>query len=263
MAEHPSPSWRQHWDAWALGSPGLSWLFASPQKGRKGSLGGHEWLARRASDIFLCRVTVGNWLGPSALCHTLESVVNHVQPAGLQCRVVASSGGGAPVMCTTRCGSCLFLCSLWFIHRGLELLLHCCGRGDRDRLSLRVAYLTLAGRGAQAASVLHELCHEQEGLYMESIPVACRVAAAFADSHSAAGTSGAAEPTAAAAAPPAMPGAGTEQQGGAKGLLLLVPLMLGLHGKVKLARTGWSKACTYWQEQSMHMPSCHNMATVC
>ena len=112
MAEHPSPSWRQHWDAWALGSPGLSRLFASPQKGRKASLGGHEWLARRASDIFLRRVTVGNWLGPSALCHTLESVVNHVQPAGLQCRVVASSGGGAPVMCTTRCGSCLFLCSL-------------------------------------------------------------------------------------------------------------------------------------------------------
>ena len=80
---------------------------------------------------------------------------------------------------------------------------------------------------------------------MESLPVACRVAAAFADSHSAAGASGAAEPTAAAAAaPPGMPGAGTGQQGGAKGLLLLVPLMLGLHGKVKLAHTVWSRACT-------------------
>ena len=105
--------------------------------------------------------------------------------------------------------------------------------------------------------------HEEEGRCTESLRVACRVAAAFADSHSAAGASGAAKPAAAAAAQPGMPGAGTEQQGGAKGLLLLVPLMLGLHGKVKLARTGWSRACTYWLEQSMHMPSCHNMAAVC
>lgn len=109
--------------------------------------------------------------------------------------------------------------------------------------------------GAQAAPVLHALCHENKGLCVETLPVACRVAAAFADSHSAAGASGAAEPTAAAAAPPGMPGAGTEQQGGAKGLLLLVPLMLGLHGKVKLARTVWSTACTG--------PSCRDVATVC
>ena len=116
------------------GKCGLSWSFARPQKGREVSLGGHEGLARCASDAFLCRVTVGNWLGPSALCHTLESVVNHVQPAGLQCRVVASSGGGAPVMCTTKCGSCLFLGSLCFIHRSLGLLLQCCGWCNTDRL---------------------------------------------------------------------------------------------------------------------------------
>ena len=50
----------------------------------------------------LRRVRAGNWLGPSGLCNTLEAIVNHVQPAGLQCRVVASSGGGAPVLCTSR-----------------------------------------------------------------------------------------------------------------------------------------------------------------
>ena len=50
----------------------------------------------------LLRVKAGSWLGPSGLCNTLEAVVNHVQPAGLQCKVVASSGGGAPVICTPR-----------------------------------------------------------------------------------------------------------------------------------------------------------------
>lgn len=49
-----------------------------------------------------CRVKAGNWLGPSGLCHTVEALVNRVQPGGLQCKVVATSGGGAPVLCTSR-----------------------------------------------------------------------------------------------------------------------------------------------------------------
>lgn len=52
-----------------------------------------------------CRVKAGNWLGPSGLCSTLADMVNRVQPGGLQCRVVATSGGGAPVLCTSRSAS--------------------------------------------------------------------------------------------------------------------------------------------------------------
>ncbi|CAL8470403.1 g9945 [Coccomyxa elongata] len=47
-------------------------------------------------------VKAGDWLGPSGLCSTLADMVNKVQPGGLQCRVVATSGGGAPVLCTSR-----------------------------------------------------------------------------------------------------------------------------------------------------------------
>ncbi|EIE27123.1 peptidase C54 [Coccomyxa subellipsoidea C-169] len=47
-------------------------------------------------------VKAGDWLGPSGLCHTLADMVNKVQPGGLQCRVVATFGGGAPVLCTSR-----------------------------------------------------------------------------------------------------------------------------------------------------------------
>ena len=55
-----------------------------------------------AEDVLSFRVRAGNWLGPSGLCNTVEAIVNHVQPGGLRCKVVASSGGGAPVMCAPR-----------------------------------------------------------------------------------------------------------------------------------------------------------------
>jgi hypothetical protein len=48
------------------------------------------------------RVKAGDWLGPSGLCNTLEALVNRVQPGGLHCRVVATSGGGAPVLCISK-----------------------------------------------------------------------------------------------------------------------------------------------------------------
>lgn len=47
----------------------------------------------------VARVTVGRWLGPSTLCNTLEELVNKVQPGGLHVHVVASPGGGVPVLC--------------------------------------------------------------------------------------------------------------------------------------------------------------------
>ena len=49
------------------------------------------------------RVRPGDWLGPSGLCHTLGMLVNATQPGGLRCCVVASVGGGAPVLCVPRC----------------------------------------------------------------------------------------------------------------------------------------------------------------
>ncbi|KAK9830586.1 hypothetical protein WJX81_001612 [Elliptochloris bilobata] len=45
-------------------------------------------------------VVPGHWLGPSTLCHTLEALCRRRRPAGLRMRVVASAGGGAPVLAT-------------------------------------------------------------------------------------------------------------------------------------------------------------------
>ena len=46
----------------------------------------------------------GHWLGPSTLCHTLEALCRRRRPAGLRVRVVATAGGGAPVLATSECG---------------------------------------------------------------------------------------------------------------------------------------------------------------
>lgn len=67
------------------------------------------------------RVKAGDWLGPSGLCSTLADMVNKVQPGGLHCRVIATSGGGAPVLSTSR--SALATSSIgwkWW-HRGLHM----------------------------------------------------------------------------------------------------------------------------------------------
>ncbi len=53
------------------------------------------------------RVRVGEWLGPSVLCKTLEAAVN-AAPAltGLRLTVVAEPSGGAPTLYTSQyvCG---------------------------------------------------------------------------------------------------------------------------------------------------------------
>lgn len=49
------------------------------------------------------RVVPGHWLGPSTLCHTLQALCRERRPAGLRVRVVASAGGGAPVLATSEC----------------------------------------------------------------------------------------------------------------------------------------------------------------
>ena len=54
------------------------------------------------------RVVPGHWLGPSTLCHTLEALCRRRAPAGLRVRVVASAGGGAPVLATSECVSLQF-----------------------------------------------------------------------------------------------------------------------------------------------------------
>lgn len=53
-----------------------------------------------------CRVVPGHWLGPSTLCHTLEALCREHRPAGLRVRVVATAGGGAPVLATSECALC-------------------------------------------------------------------------------------------------------------------------------------------------------------
>ena len=54
-------------------------------------------------DSHKCRLVPGQWLGPWVLCHALETCVNRVRPGGLSVHVVASPGGGAPVLYASRC----------------------------------------------------------------------------------------------------------------------------------------------------------------
>jgi len=65
-----------------------------------------EPAAKPGESAHLCarRVVPGHWLGPSTLCHTLEALCRQRRPAGLRVRVVATAGGGAPVLATSECG---------------------------------------------------------------------------------------------------------------------------------------------------------------
>lgn len=59
--------------------------------------------------IRMCRITVGQWLGPSTCCHAMHALVSKVKPGGLCTHIVASPGGGAPVLYSSRCACCLLL----------------------------------------------------------------------------------------------------------------------------------------------------------
>ena len=68
-----------------------------------------------------CRVKAGEWLGPWVLCHTLEAVVQRMEPDSLNVHVhvVAQPGGAVPVLYTARSvavtnplASCALSCSM-------------------------------------------------------------------------------------------------------------------------------------------------------
>ncbi len=237
-----------------------------------------EPAAQPGERVQLCarRVVPGHWLGPSTLCHTLEALCRQRRPGGLRVRVVATAGGGAPVLATSECGPRPSRSAFSRPYR-----MHF-ARPRHSAAALALVSPAVARPAHVVARLMHVATRkmallspamrrprEQPTEYLPPrVPAStwlvhwspapqhasiCRVEAEFEAAPAAAASDAlppaapAGAPAAAAASPRADAGAadaagrgapgGAPAAGGAAadapGLLLLVPLMLGLHGKVR------------------------------